>query len=341
MLFGISGFSRFIQTTSILRAQVSLNFDEDCSIRFLGSDEVSKLVEQVRKRNVFARHSRENNFYVQRAQSLAEHTVIEIFRPGDPKTIAEEAKRTADLIEKITVLSTTLVTPKIGLLRKIGIGSKPRIETNLIIGPKFQYLRSRSRPAPTAEGIIIDGRFRKRFLRSGLDRLLVFFQGNSEIVNRVLHSLEWLYDSRTEPQMAASIVKSSIALESLLVFSQSESLAQSLSERVSFILSQDPSIRKETSRIIKRFYDVRSGIVHGSRKKGKMPTPSFLDAIDRFILLLYLIIASNASRWTSTDSLREWCESQRWGYPATDIVIPFPKFYLKNAVEMALKTIDQ
>ena len=72
-------------------------------------DEAAKLAEKVRKRNVFARHSYENNFYLQRIAELGNRTIIEINRPGNPNDMYDEAERVAALIEKLSIISTTLV----------------------------------------------------------------------------------------------------------------------------------------------------------------------------------------------------------------------------------------
>lgn len=50
-------------------------------------DEVEKLSTEITNRNVFARHSRENNFYLQRVLELSDTTVIEVFVPGLPEDI--------------------------------------------------------------------------------------------------------------------------------------------------------------------------------------------------------------------------------------------------------------
>ena len=158
---------------------------------------------------------------------------------------------------------------------------------------------------------------------------------------RVKNSLQWLFKSRIESRLPASIVKTSIALESLLIFSESESLAQSLSERAAFILSSEPNRRKLISRILKRFYDTRSGIVHGSQKKAKKLTSTLLETVDRLTVLLYLSISANSNQWPTSDRLREWCETQRWGTPSSKIVVPFPDLYLKNALVVGAKEFEQ
>ena len=82
--------SRYIRTTGMLSARAILKFADLSRIRFFSVREADELAAQVRKRNVFARHSWENNFYLQRVKALADHTVIEVFRQGDPKDIGEK-----------------------------------------------------------------------------------------------------------------------------------------------------------------------------------------------------------------------------------------------------------
>lgn len=333
--------SRYIRTTWMISAQTVLKFADLSKIRFFSVDEADKLAEQMLKRNVFARHSRENNFYIQRARELANHTVIEVFRPGDPKSMGDEAEKVASILEKLTVLSSTLVLSKNDLQHKLGISLKPRTETFLIISPSFRFLRSRAHPTPVVQGVCIDETFCNRFSRCGFDALADYIHSKSDMANRVMSSLEWLFESRVEPRLPASVVKTSIALESLLIFSESESLAQSLSERTAFILSIDPARRQQISRILKRFYDARSGVVHGSQKKAKKLTPSLLETVDRLVVLLCLVITANSKLWPTTEALREWCETQRWGEPSSELKIPFPDIYLKNALALGQKELEQ
>jgi hypothetical protein len=125
-----------------------------------------------------------------------------------------------------------------------------------------------------------------------------------------------------------------------LIFTESESLAQSLSERAAFILSANPARRKLISKILKRFYEVRSGVVHGSQKKAKKLTPTLLETVDRIMLLLTLVISANSKVWMDTDGLREWCETQRWGEPSIEIIVPFPDTYLKNVLAVASSELE-
>jgi hypothetical protein len=329
--------SRYMRTTVMLSAQTDLELPNSDRIRFFGKDEADILIENVRKRNVFTRHSWENNFYLQRLRELADHTIIEVFRPGDPQNMAEEAEEAADLIERLAVLSSTVAMTKSELQRKLGISSKRSTEIDFANDVQLRFLRSRQKGVSAVQGIRVDERFCRRFSKSGFHNLVEYCSPKNDLAKRVHTSLDWLFESRLEPRLQASVVKTSVALESLLIFSESESLARSLSERAAFILSPSPNTRHEISDIVKRFYEARSGVVHGSRKKARKLTPSLAESVDRLSILLCLVIGANYKLWPKGDALRRWCEDQRWGEPWTEVNIPFPVTYLKNAIALSQK----
>jgi len=334
---GIPQPSQYFRVTWLLSAETALQFPDSSRVRFFGEDEADSLAQEIRRRNVFARHSWENNFYIQRINELSNHTVIEVFRPGDPQDMAEEAENVADLIEKLAVLSSALALQKHELQRKLGISSRLRTEIGFIVGPGCRYLQSRARAVPIAQGICVDERFCRRFSGCGFFDLYKYCLSQSNLAERVRSSLDWLFESRREPRLSASVVKTAIALESLLIFDESESLARSLSERAAFVLSSSAETRRQISGIVKRFYDARSGVVHGSRKKLRYLTPSLVEAVDRLSVLLCLVIGANHQLWPSIDSLREWCEMQRWGEPSTEVRVPYTYTYLRNAVKLSQK----
>jgi hypothetical protein len=336
-----SPLSRYIRTTWMLSAGTSLVFDDRSRVRCFSTKEADELAEKVRKRNVFSRHSWENNFYIQRAKELADHTVIEVVLPGDPQAIAERAEKSARSIERLTVLSSILALGRARLQRKLGISQQSGTEINFVSDQQFRFLRSRSRPELKPAGIDIDNRFANRFFKCGFVRLAGYVLTKSDIAKRVAMSQEWLFDSRIEPRLSASVVKTAIALESLLIFNETESLAQTLSERVAFILSPDSPRRQIMSRTIRRFYDARSGVVHGSRKKAKKLTPRLVENVDRLVILLHLILAANASLWSTTDKLQEWCELERWGEPSSKVERPFPDIYLRNTIQASQHELEQ
>ena len=107
--FGSSTESHYIRTTSELKAEVNLNFPDSSQLRFFSEIEAAKLAQNILRRNVFARHSGENHFYLKQAARLANRTIIEVYRPGEPDETYDQAAEVAELIEKLVILSSGLV----------------------------------------------------------------------------------------------------------------------------------------------------------------------------------------------------------------------------------------
>lgn len=307
-------------------------------MRRLPRDEAEELAVEISSRNVFARHSWENNFYVQRMKGLGDQTVIEVFLPGQPSQIAENAEFQAELVERIAILSAQLGSPRNQVQHKLGVSPSITTEVSFIIGPEVRYITSRMSQSPEISGVTVDQRFSRRFVRCGMDVLFQHCTSNHALAQRIRSSVDWLFQSITDPLLSASVVKAAIAIETLLILSKSEPLSKSLSERSAFLLSPDADTRRRISRLVKRFYDVRSAVVHGSKKK---PTPisnELLSSIERITLLLCSLISANSVRWKNLDQLQDWFEDQRWGRPWKDLTVPFPSTYLSRALDKGEKS---
>ena len=333
--FGVTNESRYMRITPILSAVKMLQMPDESSVRFFGKAEADKLAEAIRKRNVFARHSWENNFYVQRIKAFSNQTIIEVFLQGDPNEIAVEAEERSDLIEMLLVLSSTIALDKNKLHKKLGVGLKSQTQIDFIFGNEMRFLKSRSKAKLAVKGLEINEQFTRRFSRLGVEELYKCCLKGNDISKRLRRSLEWLYESRLELNLAASIVKTAIALETLLIFNETESLARSLSERTAFIISNKLETRRHISIILKTFYDARSGVVHGSKKKKRKVTPELLESVDRITFLLILTISANHNGWPTIERLSQWCELQRWGQPSTQVKYPFQEITLTRAIKLS------
>lgn len=324
--------SRFIRTSWMLDAKQALPIQSvAATIRFLSANEATKLEDLTRRRNVFARHSWENNFYLQRIRELADRTVIEVIRPGDPAAIASEAHIVANAVESVAVLSSVLYASRSTLQNRLGITEHRREVVDFTIGPAFNFLRSRSKREHVVRGVTVDQRFERRFRRLGLESLVNESVKSSELSTRLWQAVQWLLESRLEPASDAAVIKTSIALESLLGANDTEPLRATLSERSAFLLSDDPGLRASSSKLIRDFYDARSRVVHGSRKKHRPPSLRLIEAADRVVLMLLVTIAANISSFESFESLKKWGDDQRWGQRVR-IARPFRDGDLKRAL---------
>jgi hypothetical protein len=329
--------SRYLRTSRLLAAEEPIRINDSVSILPISDEQARTIAEVIQKKNLFARHSWEPHFYVTRALELAGRTAIEIFAPGDPKSIAEAAAIQATLVEQLLILASTFSLDRRGLQKKLAVSIKPSDEIEFIIGPKFYSIRSQKRGVVrTRPGLLVNRRLAKTFNSLEFAKLLKHSK-RPEIEARVVASLGWLFQSRTEVDLAAAVVKTAIACETLLVFSESESLAQTLSERIAFIVGRTPSERQVLSRTIKRFYEVRSGVVHGSKRKRKHLSYEMLELVDRLVLAAALTIRNTRNSWVTSEEVRLWCEDQRWGKNTFSQQLSVPNRFLNRMCKEAIK----
>jgi hypothetical protein len=325
--------SRYLRTTSLIRAKATLALADSSRIRNISQREADRLAEMMAKRNPFVKKRIEGDFYYNRARELGCKTVVEVLTHGSPSATINEAVGKADLIEKLAVLASTLTAKRKDINRHLDSGGREPRGFDLMYGTGFSELRSRKRVLTRNMGIEIDDSFAKRFAKNGFGELYSCCSEENPLSRRLSNSAGWLYESLVEPRREAAVVKAAIGLESLLVFSETEPLTRTLSERAAFLLSQNPRERAEVSQAVKLFYNVRSAVVHGGRKKLRDLRPGLLDGVTRLAVLLYLTISHNRSLWATDDALRVWCEDQRWSAPLL-LEVPYRKTYLHSALSL-------
>jgi len=325
-----SNISRHIKTTWRLSSSVILRLsDFNATIRAISKSEAEELNEEAQKNNSFIRYPYGNPFYPLRILNLSDKTVIEIFRPGRPSDIGNLLDSLSTIIEIVVLALGVLLLTRAQFQKRLAIGNDIGKDYDITIGPSYKSFRSKSKRDKTPKGILIDDQFVSCFHNNGFVRLLHYCQSNAEMSQRVVTSLNWLIDSMQEASLTAAFVKTSIALESLLIFNDNEPLSRSLSERCAYVLSSYPDTRRKVAKIVRDFYDARSGIVHGGRKKSDLISPKLLDLVNRILILTILILSANEKKWSTKDELREWCESQKWDVSDIRISRPFNDKFIK------------
>ena len=332
------GEAVYLRTSWILNAQVPILVPTlGVAIRCLTQREVVDLAEAARRANPFVRHIVSGTRYLERIHNLVDQTVVQVIRPKFSEHAQAEMIALADLTERTVILCSSLSVKKTTLLRQLAIGPGRRPGFDLTVGPHFRPIRSRVYSSRTSTGILIGRRLCARFENCGFRRLTEVCASGTEIGDRLKACLWWLSESRQDPDLANAIVKTSIALESLLGLSESEPLSRTLAERAAFVLGENPVQRKQLSQAFRRFYDARSALVHGRKPRAGLGfNMDSLEAVDRLVILTTLAVAANSSVWDSGDSIRLWCEDQRWGITAQQASLPFSSRY----VEFALRRIQ-
>ena len=243
--------------------------------------------------------------------------------PGEPNDVVGLAEADAIRFEQLVVLAFTFRLPRLQFQKRLGIGPTPKTERSLTIGPHFYSLRAKTRGSKDGSGLIIDKALQNRFKAFGFEKIIGRAFDGSEIISRVFSTLTWLFQSRIEPQLESAVVKTAIACETLFIFSESEPLSRSLSERMAFMLGRSSDDRRYISGFVKRGC-MTSAVV--SFMEAKRNTNIFrrilLQLADRLILACCLTIGSNPHLWRTAEDLRKWFEEVRWGYAVDMPEIP-------------------
>jgi hypothetical protein len=221
-------------------------------------------------------------------------TIIEVVLPGEPDDVIPRATPLADAIERVAVLSTVFATSRSRLHRQLAISSHQRFGIDLTIGPDCYYLRSSSRPEPRARGVSIDQPFQNRFSRLPLQELIRASLSDDPLARRISTALSWLFESRRDASASAALVKTAIALESLLIHNQTEPLTASLSERGAMILTKEARMRRRVSRAVRDFYAARSAVVHGRGRRPGQISAELIEGADRLVMLLCGCVRTDA-----------------------------------------------
>ncbi len=325
--------SVFVRTTSRLRATIAFPISGSVRVYLMDQQECERFLHDITRKNVFLRIRRDSDFYYRRIKALAGHTVVEVTLPGLPKEVLPQATVVADAAEQLLLLTESLVTRRAAFHRVLGVALHPIDQIGFVRSADRMTLRSTTRPGTAQSQVALSSALARRFLKSGFPSLFEACAGATSLARRLRLAASWLVESRCEPRFDAAVVKSSIALESLLIFSERESLARSLSERMAFLISTDASTRAEVCRTLKRFYDVRSGVVHGGRRR-RGATDDILDGVDRLIILALLKIAANRGLFSTEEELQAWLDDERWKAPS-ELEQPFAASVVGSALNLA------
>lgn len=319
----------YLHTTRWVKAESTVKISTGCKIRNYSESEAEHTAQVVRNRNVSARVSGPRDFYYQRAENLSNQTVVEIINSGQLSP-AESLSRQAKLAEVVLVASIALQGDRDSFLRRIVGVREEFFDLNITKNAHETSVSSTSQAEKEPSGLTVDDTAARRFRKNGFSDLYESANGDSKLSTRLERSLGWLIQSRTDKSVSSAIVKTSTALETLIVIGR-EPTRRALSERGAYILSDDPEERRRISRAIKSFYSKRGDIVHGKGSVSDDDTVRILEFGDRLAVLIALVLSANGNQWKNADDVRRHCDAVRWGEDRT-CSRPWSRRYLNTAL---------
>jgi hypothetical protein len=326
------GVTRYLCVLPDCHAKSPLAVDRAVVVKHLAEADVAAMCEQLRRRNVFARHAG-GGFYTRVLAQMADRTVVELLVPGEPDHVAAEAAIHASAVEDVVLVAALMGLTRSAVAKRLRPRDPSTHRVELAIGPGFRQLRARSARLGGKAGAEIDAPFAKRFSKHGFTHLYRLCTSATDMGTRVRYSIHWLKEAVREANLQSAVIQLAIAMETMFIFSESESLARSLGERLAFLLTDDENMRASVDTAVKRFYDARSGVAHGSRRKLRHLSVPLVDGAARLAVLSLCVVGANAQIWRTPDSLRDWFARERWVTPSA-IDRPFTVMALRRALSL-------
>ena len=217
----------YLRTLPYFDARESVRLTDTINVSRISSSEAQRLAKFVRSNHVFSRIGNHRT-YLERAESLAGETVLHM--RAHEVVSADDMRERADLAVRCLLLARTLAGERGGQVRSLtGAGHGG---FDLHISP-YEYgvqLRSNSEGRPRTSGLRLGGVDSRRISRLGIGEFYEFLVEGSKLAASASRGLDWLWQSRFERDVRAAAVKTSTALESILVFGR-ERPTQMIRER--------------------------------------------------------------------------------------------------------------
>ena len=145
---------------------------------------------------------------------------------------------------------------------------------------------------------------------------------HSDMENKLLDGIHWLGESTKPDTNHARFVKIGVALETLLGGEPKDEMLQvrgitaMLAERAAFVAGKDFESRKKIDEDIRKYYGMRSGIVHGRKKD---ITLTDIDDFGKLVRSLALALLEKldklGSNLSTVEELESWVKTQRYTLP--------------------------
>ena len=137
----------------------------------------------------------------------------------------------------------------------------------------------------------------------------------TEMQRKFLSGLRWIGEGTKPDTLAARYLKISTALEYLIggessiEYLTTRGITATLAERAAFLIGKDKDQRISIDRAVKKYYGLRSKIVHGNRDA--VDQSDFLE-FGLLVRQIALTLCQKVSSFSGVDDLQKWVIEQRY-----------------------------
>jgi hypothetical protein len=156
----------------------------------------------------------------------------------------------------------------------------------------------------------IDKQFYGKILNDGLQQIEKLHTSNprTEFQNRILESLRLYSSGLLLHNLSSRIIYTFTAIESLLLRNQTESIQDSVSRRIAFLISKEKKERQEIAKNFKEVYSMRSKFIHHAEQI----THDEFSTLTKFIFNVwsFLLIALHSANFKTKDEFIDSIEDK-------------------------------
>ncbi len=144
---------------------------------------------------------------------------------------------------------------------------------------------------------------------------LVLKPSPNDMENKLLTSIHWLGESTKPETNNSKFTKISVAFEALLGGEPKDKhlsvrgITAMLAERVAFLLGDDLASRMVLDKVVRKYYDVRSDIVHEGHGKA---SDNDIDGFGRLVRGLILAMLGKTDTISNIENLEKWVRQQKY-----------------------------
>lgn len=298
------------------------------SLRQFTSDEAAQLYAKLRRRNVFARHAKDNDFYTSRAADFAEKPVL-IATASRPEWNAESFRRQADVAEALIILATAFALKRKDLHKQIAGFALREPTIDLYLDGYRGTLSTQMRRERSQRALVITETLIRRYTRLGFDRAVQALAAEASFSGaRVRLVCEWLLSSRLDPSVGSAFIKTGTAAETLIADDSQGQVTRKVSHRIALLTASNESEFRELRDALRALYGVRCDFAHG-RHRGAPTPPQMrqLEAFDRLVALGLAGFSHNCGALTSPSAVARWFSNATVPVP-----MPFSPSFVRGAL---------
>jgi hypothetical protein len=300
------------------------------TLRRFTAAEASAFSQFLQRRDVFARHAKDRDYYARRSLEFADEVVL-VAGSGQCHRDIDSLGKEVDAAEALLVLSTTFALSRKELHRFTTSHAFRRSVIDLYYNGYTGKPRTQKQPGQPSRPLPITERVARRYGRLGFGAVQARATDGDLVGTRLRLACRWLLSSRLDPDVGSAFIKTGTAAESLIADGSKYDVTEKLSDRVARLVGGTPTQIAEIKETLKSLYDVRCDFAHG-RHSGPATEEHAkqIELFDRLVTLALSTFSTHCASCSAPGEVGSWFKNT-----AFPLSVPYSSAFLQRALALA------